>query len=88
MFGLMKQATRMTACGRVLPFDGWECGLPGTSDRSGDLARAAAGLVNVEGDQELDLPRALDGRKSESTRKQGDALAAEMPEKAQRHVEA
>lgn len=86
--GIMDQPVREAAGGRVFPFDGREEGLLGAGNLDGDIAWAAAGLMDVIGQQELDQPRLLYRRKLQGARKQSYSAALEPTNKAHGEVEA
>ena len=84
----MDQAVRAAAGGRILPFGGRKDGLHRADHLGGNVARAAAGLMDVMGEQEQDEMCSLERRELQGARKQGNASALKPMNEARSDVEA
>ena len=71
----------------VFPLDRWKLGLIGTQNLFGDVARATALLVNVEGVKKLNEPALALRRQSERPGEKADGLAAQPAYEARRDIE-
>ena len=71
----------------VLPLDGWKLGVFRTQNDFGDVARAAAHVVNVEGVKKLNETVLALHRQPQRLGKEADGLAVQAAHEARRDVE-
>jgi hypothetical protein len=79
---IVDQAVCFAARVRILPFDRGKLGVVGAEYFRRNLARATAGIVNVEGVEELDQSPFLEGCEPQGGREKVEALAAKSPREA------
>lgn len=84
---IVDEAVGFAARVRILPLDRGKLGMVGAEHFRRDVARATAGVVDVEGMQELNQSPFLERREPQGGREKVQALAAKPAGEAQRDVE-